>query len=67
MLRELMSHTTLLHLPIFAMAMFFTVFMAIFVKTMRTRREVIDQLARLPLDEGESAGEDAAREEDSHG
>jgi Na+/glutamate symporter len=61
MLRELMSHTTLLHLPLFAMAIFFTIFVAVSVRTMLTRREVVDRLARLPFDE------EADDEEDRHG
>jgi Na+/glutamate symporter len=61
MLRELMSHTTLLHLPLFAMAIFFTIFVAVSVRTMLTRREVVDRLARLPFDEK------ADDEEDRHG
>jgi Na+/glutamate symporter len=60
MLRELMSHTTLLHLPLFAMAIFFAIFVAVSVKTMLTRREIVDRLANLPFEEGDGKDEEEA-------
>lgn len=54
MLRELLQHTTLTHLPLGAMFLFLTVFVAVVARTISRRDDEFDALARAPLgnDEG---------------
>ena len=50
MYRELMSHSTLLGLPLLALFLFIAVFAAIVVRTYRQRAAHYDDLARLPFE-----------------
>ena len=56
MLREVLSHSPILALPLAAMFLFITVFALVVTRTMTRRREHFARVARLPLD----------REEDRH-
>jgi cbb3-type cytochrome oxidase subunit 3 len=49
MYRELMSHSTLLALPLLALVLFICVFFGIVLRTYRKRAAEYDDLARLPL------------------
>lgn len=49
MYRELMTHSTLLALPLLALFLFIAVFTAIVVRTYRKRAAHYDDLARLPF------------------
>ncbi len=49
MYRELMSHSTLLALPILALVLFIAVFTGIVIRTYRKRAGDYDDLAQLPL------------------
>jgi hypothetical protein len=54
MLRELLQHTTLTHLPLGAMFLFLTVFVGVVARTFTRRDDEFAALARAPLgnDEG---------------
>ncbi|MCU0686142.1 MAG: CcoQ/FixQ family Cbb3-type cytochrome c oxidase assembly chaperone [Polyangiaceae bacterium] len=55
MLRELLQHTPLTHLPLGAMFLFLAVFVGVVVRTFSRRATEFDALARAPLgseDEG---------------
>jgi cytochrome c oxidase cbb3-type subunit 4 len=54
MLRELLQHTTLTHLPLGAMFLFLAVFVGVVARTFSRRAAEFDALARAPLgsDEG---------------
>lgn len=49
MYRELMTHSTLLGLPLLALFLFIAVFTGIVVRTYRRRAAAYDDLASLPL------------------
>ncbi|HEU4538628.1 MAG TPA: hypothetical protein VFS00_31120 [Polyangiaceae bacterium] len=53
MIRELLQHTTLTHLPLGATFLFLTVFVGVVARTFSRRAAEFDALARAPLDEGE--------------
>ena len=48
--KELLSQTTLTFLPLAAMLIFLTVFVAVVVRELRRKREEVDACARLPLE-----------------
>jgi len=54
MYRDLMTHSTLLVLPMLALFLFAAVFVTIFVRTFRRGAKEYDALANLPLAEESS-------------
>ncbi|CAN5289452.1 hypothetical protein BH09MYX1_BH09MYX1_59620 [soil metagenome] len=53
MYRELMSHSSLLGLPLLALFLFIVVFAGIVIRTFRQRAADYDDLAKLPLSPGD--------------
>ncbi len=53
MLRELLQHTSLIHLPIGAMFLFLAIFVGVVARTFSRRAAEFDALARAPLGEGD--------------
>ena len=49
--KELLSHTPLLALPIFAMFVFLAVFLAVCAITLTRRRRAYDQVANLAIED----------------
>ena len=58
--KELLSHTPLLALPIFAMFVFLAVFLGVCAITLTRKRRAYAEVASLPLIEGQ------ARKDESH-
>ncbi len=50
MYKDLLAHTPLLALPIFAMFVFLAVFVVVVLRTLTGRRHVYDAVAALPLE-----------------
>ena len=50
--KELLTHSPLLALPIFAMLVFIAVFVAVSVVTLTRRKRAYDEVANLALEDG---------------
>ena len=60
MLRELVTRSPILTLPLFALFLFLTVFVGNLIRTYGRRASFYDEVARLPIDE------DSPEQEASH-
>jgi hypothetical protein len=56
MYRELLQHTTLMHLPLAAMFVFLTIFVAVVARTFSRRAAEFEPLARAPLSSDDDGG-----------
>jgi hypothetical protein len=51
MYRDLLANSSLLVLPLAALVLFLCVFAGVVVRTLATKRELVDEAAALPLSE----------------
>jgi len=52
--KDLLAHTPLLAMPIAAMLIFLAVFLAVVLHTIVQGRRAYDDVARIPVDEGDA-------------